>query len=224
MNKAITNPDSTCCNCLKETDIHKIEIPKMGYGSRFDGWSTQINLCDDCLSKTNPEWWKLNTKVAFLDFECYEYEKEILDYVKQMPIEGQEIFYNRYSTDDYRMEPQDWIDYKLNELSHEKCKEYGVYSPEKILAYETRFPTCQYPANRIYSEYSKDCWCPFGAYGRVGQIPIEQPNPECYECSYYKERETPIIDVEVEDWDDYMFYVQYHLRAEEIEKKFGNRV
>ena len=34
---------------------------------------------------------------------------------------------------------QDWIDYQLDELSHEKCKKYGYCSPKDIEAYKTKF-------------------------------------------------------------------------------------
>ena len=56
---AIENPENVCFNCLKETKIHKIHIPALGYGSSFDNFSTRINLCDECMKLTNSEWWKL---------------------------------------------------------------------------------------------------------------------------------------------------------------------
>jgi len=128
-NKAIQNPENICFNCLKETIVHKINIPALGWGSQFDNFSTKIQLCDDCYKLTNPKWWNLN-KIkgkTDLDGECYEYEDEILNFVEQMPLPGQELFYNRYATGEFasfHMEAQDWIDYQLGMLPYEKYKEY----------------------------------------------------------------------------------------------------
>ena len=45
------------------------------------------------------------------------------------------------------MESQDWIDYKLGILSHEKCLDYGLISPTMTKQFKDKFPTCQYPIN-----------------------------------------------------------------------------
>ncbi len=170
MNKesiAITNSDNTCCNCLKEGKVHNIHIRALGYGSGFDNFSTQINLCDECYNLTNPEWWKLNVIDDEYDGH-YEFESEILKFVNQMPLAGRELFHNRYAYGacaDYKMEPQDYIDYELEILSHDKCKEYGYYSPNEIKAYQEKFPICEYPYKKVYNDGSFSCWCPFGAYG-----------------------------------------------------------
>ena len=128
-NKAIQNPENTCFNCLKETVVHKINIPALGWGNQFDNFSTRIHLCDNCYKSTNPDWWKLNIikgKTNW-DGEYYEYENEILQFIEQMPLAGQELFYNRYATGEFasfHMEAQDWIDYQLGMLPYEKYKEY----------------------------------------------------------------------------------------------------
>ena len=121
-NKAIQNPENTCFNCLKETIVHKIKIPALGWGSQFDNFSTRIHLCDECMKLTNSEWWKLKIikDKTDLDGKCYEYEDEILNFVEQMPLPGQELFYNRYATGEFaifHMEAQDWIDDQLDILS-----------------------------------------------------------------------------------------------------------
>lgn len=131
-NKAIENPECICFKCLKNTIIHTIQINQTGYGSNFDGLSTKIQLCDDCYKSTNPNWWELKTipiQEYGEDFFEYEYENEILNFVNQMPLAGQELFWNRYvygARVTYYMEAQDWIDYELGILSEEKCMEYGL--------------------------------------------------------------------------------------------------
>jgi len=226
-NQAIQNPEIVCFNCLKETIVHKIKIPAFGWGSQFDNFSTEIHLCDECIKLTNSEWWKLKTikGETDLDGEYYEYEDEILKFVEQMPLAGQELFYNRYATGEFvnfHMEAQDWIDYKLNILPHEKCKEYGLYSPQEIQAYKERFPICQHPVNVIYEDESKGCWCPFGAYGEYGQKIGLDICDECYECKYFEKRRTPIKYISEKDWIDYKLYYIAKLKEEEFRNKFEN--
>lgn len=128
-NKAIQNPENVCFNCLKETTVHKINIPALGWGSQFDNFSTRIHLCDNCYKSTNPDWWKLKIIKGETDRDdaYYEYENEILNFVEQMPLPGQELFYNRYATGEFasfHMEAQDWIDDQLGILSYKIKKEY----------------------------------------------------------------------------------------------------
>lgn len=226
-NKAIENPENVCFNCLKKTEVIKIHIGAMGYGSGFDGWSTRINLCEDCINQTNKEWWKLKEIQCNWDKEYnhgfyeYEYEDEIFEFVNKMPLIGQELFWNRYSTDNYLMEPQDWIDYQLDILPHEKCKEYCLYSPQEIEAYKTRFPICQHPVNRIFDDNSKGCWCPFEATGEYGQKCDEYNiSNECYQCKYFTKRTTPIKDVDNKDYDDYEVYYKAKINGNKYKNKF----
>lgn len=203
-NVAIKNPDITCCNCLKETKVYKIQIGGMGYGSGFDSWSTQINLCDDCINQTNPDWWKLNTKVAFshgdYNFDCYEYEDKIFEYVNKMPLTGQELFWNRYKNGDhYPMKPQEWIDYELGILPHEKCKEYGMYSPQEREAYKDRFPKCKHVKLKVYKDNSSHTMCYKSAFGeKDGSCHEHNISSECYMCDSFKERSEDIQTVYVD--------------------------
>ena len=224
-NKAVQNPENTCFNCLKETVVHKINIPALGWGSQFDNFSTRIQLCDDCYSVTNPDWWKLNVIKGKTDLEGehYEYEDEILNFVNQMPLAGQELFYNRCATgaDADNMEAQDWIDYRLGILPHEKCKEYGLYSPQEIQAYEERFTKCQHVVNRVFSDVSIGSWCPFGAYGEFEQRTGVNICGECYTCKYFEERKTPIKWISNADWEDFKIYYIAKLKEKEFER-FNN--
>ncbi|MDD4530918.1 MAG: hypothetical protein PHO80_05220 [Candidatus Gracilibacteria bacterium] len=121
--KSINNPEHTCFNCLKETkvNLHTIEIAQTGYGSKFDGLTTKIQLCNKCYKLTNPEWWKLEQiPIKELnklenDFYEYKYENEIFEFIKHLPIAGQELFLNHFASGagaDY-MEAQDWINGEL---------------------------------------------------------------------------------------------------------------
>lgn len=197
-NIAIKNIGHTCCNCLKEIKVNHIHIGALGWGSNFDNFSTQLDLCDECLAKTNPEWWKLKVCGNFdecgnydMDGEWYEYEHEIFDYVNKMPLAGQELFYNYYANGEcayYNMDSQDWIDYELGILPHEKCKEYGMYSPQEIKAYNDRFPNCNNVEIKIYKDGSRGSKCFFGAFGDKEGNCDSNISDHCYMCSHYKER------------------------------------
>lgn len=208
--KAIKNHKGLCWNCLQtfdESQIHIIKIPSLGYGSEFDGWSTKIHLCNDCYQESNPEIWSMETHQYDDCCEKYVYEEKMLAYINSLPIQGQQFVKNEYATgwNTNHMKPQDWIDYKLGILSHDECKKYNLYSPEEVEAYKIRFTTCEYPANRIYSDGSKGCWCPFGASGKYGQaISNWYISEQCYSCKYYKKRETPIKDIPNDKFEDYM--------------------
>ena len=212
---AIKDREGLCWNCLKDkSHIHKIYFGELGYGSGFDMFETELHLCDDCYNE-HPEYWTLNIKKLE---ECewweeYEHEDEIFDYVSKMPIEGQQFFFNEFDTgsDARPMKPQDWIDYQLKILPHEKCKDYGLYSWEEINAYNERFPICEHPVNKCYSDGSCGCWCPFGAYGEKDQIAGLNISAECYQCKYFKKRETPLKTMTNKEYDKYEIEVKYNL-------------
>lgn len=129
--KPINNPEHTCFKCLKETKVNTIEINQTGYGSRFDGLSTQIQLCDECYQLTNPDWWELEQipiKELGNDFYEYKYENEMFEFIEQLPIASQELFFNHFASGagaEY-MEAQNWINGELGILTDEKCEEYKL--------------------------------------------------------------------------------------------------
>ena len=204
--EAIKDPKNVCFKCLekiKEGELHRIKIPALGYGSQFDNWSTNIQLCHECLKKTNLKWWELEIENFGEDDWCekYKYENEIFDYIDTLPIEGQELFWNRCSDGNYYpMDAQDWIDYKLNLLPHEKCKEYGLYSPEERQAYQERFPICKHVQLIKYKDGSSGCKCIRGAFGnKDGTAKGHQTQSECYNCTHFKVRKGEIMTVDMKN-------------------------
>lgn len=216
-----------CMKCLKESRLLKeIDIPEMGYGSAFDGTGTKVILCKDCYIKSNSSIWSMETRKFDEYCEEYLHEDEMLDYISQLPLQSQELVFNEFKhgwNTNYSMEAQDWIDYRLNELPHEKCKEYGLYSPEEINAYKERYPKCEYVYNTVWNDGSKSSHCAMrtctsGEYG--GQIGINY-STECYKCPYFKERITPIKDIKGEEHKDYELYIQSKVKMFDLENKFN---
>ena len=248
---AIESTDYLCFKCLKRMNtskkIHCINIGGIGYGSNFDNLSTKLQLCDECFNESQKDRliWNMETVYGQMHFDRYtskssvpsdriideyidvkyKYDDEMYSYINDLPLQSKELVWNRFAYGacaSYNMDAQDWIDYELGILSHDKCKEYGFYSPNEVNAYNARFPTCQHPVNIIYADDSKGCWCPFGANGKYGQTVDGNISDECYQCALYQKRKTPIIDVRDTDRNDYFLYMKYQLRKNELEKRFGN--
>lgn len=206
-----------CMHCLGEfNNIKSIKISGMGYGSIFDNTTTQIDLCDTCKSLKPKEWWDMNqipTDIGMLDddyiFYKIEFEDEIWEFLNTCPNAGKELFRNRYDND-YYMEPQDWIDYELKILPHEKCKEYCLYSHEEVSAYQDRFPKCGNVVLKIWGDGSSGKRCSYGAN--------ESLSSECYMCEHFKLREEEMKIINVED----EFYKREIIRTEESIKHFEN--
>lgn len=100
------------------------------------------------------------------------------------------------------MDSQDWIDYELGELPHDKCKEYCLYSPQEIKAYNDRFPTCANVFLKTYSDGSGGCRCSLGAHGNKDGSCGVNISSECYQCAWY----TPRVDKmnEVNEIDEFV--------------------
>ena len=184
---------------------------------------TKFQCCDECNNPEYEEWF--NEKETMDGYiETYQHEEKIWNLVNSLPLEGQELFNNRFENDRWcYIEPQDWIDYQLDELPHEKCKEYSLYSPKDIEAYKNKFTTCEYVTNVVFNDGSKGSWCPFGAMGEYGQKVDANGNlsDECTDCKYYKTRETSIKEIKGKDLSDWESYMIARLNIDEYERKFN---
>lgn len=200
---AIKDTKDLCYKCLKKKDnIHKISIGSRGYGSYFDNMSTYLQLCDDCYKesqKDKPIWNMKSLDDNNMYDDSYLYDNEMSGYLHNLPLEGQELVFNRNSYGacaGYNMDSQDYIDFELDELPHKKCKQYGMYSPQEKAAYKERFPNCGCVKINKYKDGSQGSSCPYGAHGdKNGNIGLNIWN-ECYMCTHYNPRKG---DIEVID-------------------------
>lgn len=186
-----------CMKCLKNKATHTYTIYGRGYGSIFDNFNSRFHLCDDCAKEEYQEWTDERGEWDDKNFdgEEYQYEDNISNLIRSFPLEGKELFYNRFADGacaSCGMKPQDWIDYELGELSHRKCKQYGRYSPQEITAYKERFPNCECVAINKYKDGSQGSSCPYGAFGdKDGNIDLNIWD-SCYMCTHFKPREGDI--------------------------------
>lgn len=182
---------SVCMKCLKEKATHFYRISYRGYGSAFDNENTHWQCCNECHDDKFDLW--ANETCDEIDCkkvwcEEYKYENDILDFIHSLPLESQELFFNTFSKEGY-MSQQDWIDYKLKELPHKKCKKYGVYSHDEINAYEQRFPNCSEVFKEIYHDGSSSCMCFYGASGNSDGSCGINISSQCYMCDNYKPKD-----------------------------------
>lgn len=220
--KPITNKNCTCMNCLQEfssDQLNIIEIKELGYGSAFDDINTKVILCKKCYDESNSKIWNMKVKQRFAsefydlngkdDFvidQEYLYEEDMIKYIDSLPVQSQELIWNTFATGlkaDYKMLPQDWIDYELTNLSQEKCEKYGLLSKEEKDDYKKKFSTCQWPVNRIYKGSTIVCQCPYNAYGKENQQLSDTISIECHYCDYYKKRTDKIKDISNEQFEKY---------------------
>ena len=217
---AIENPENICFNCLQNhQQLHTIYIPALNHNSKFENFSSLLHLCSSCYNFTNPIWWQLEIIKSYTEYNMmqlnYKYEQEILDFINQMPLSGQELFYARFSKgiNCGSMKGQDWIDYELDKLSHEKCNEYGYYSPEERNVYQERFHVCDKVRIVVYKDdenneenNDKVSRCPFGAFGNDnGASEEDLMYHQCYECKMFKVRDSE-NEIEVMNEEDYEIY------------------
>ena len=202
---AIEDYTNMCFKCLQKKSITTYSIAYRGYGSSFDSFNSDLQLCNDCTPENINLWFNENPT---MDGYCerYKYEEKLSEFLNTLPLEGKELFWARYSDEacaDY-IDGQDWIDYELGILPHEKCKEYGWYSPQEKEAYHKRFSICDKVKFIIYKDNSKGCHCPFGAFGNNdGTSKGHQTQSGCYKCKMFKIRENEIETITREDFDIY---------------------
>jgi len=218
---AIQNPESTCFNCLQNhQQLHTIHIPALNHGSKFENFSSCLHLCSSCYNLTNPIWWNLEIIKSYTEHNMmqlnYKYEQEILDFINQMPLSGQELFYVRFGKgiNCDLMRGQDWIDYALGKLSHEKCNEYGYFSFEERKVYYERFHVCDKVRIVVYEDDEnnkddnnhKESRCPFGAFGNIdGTSEGHKPHHQCYECEMFETRDSE-SEIEIMNKEDFEIY------------------
>lgn len=189
--------EDVCLVCQKEKPIHIYSIFCRGYGSIFDSDRIEFKCCDKCDKPEYRDWF--NEEPEENGFcEVYTYEDNIMSLFESLPLNSQERIFN---TTDWVMEPQDWLDYKLGELPHEKCKEYCRYSAQEIQAYEDRFPVCVNVFKEVYENGGTACWCPYGASGNGDGSCGLNVCEECYMCTHFEVRTDHIktVDVAVEE-------------------------
>lgn len=210
--RAIDDYEHVCFKCLNEKqNLESYHLYRSEYGSSFDNNYTYLQLCDDCKPEGIKEWFDETPEI--IDGYCanYELESKITEFIDTLPLQGQELFWNRcaYGACADTMDSQDWIDDKLGILPDEVYEEeYSMYSPRQIKAYQERFPTCEHPVNAAFNDGSIGCYCPFGASGKKDQKVDYNISSECFGCERYKQREAPRKDMDYSTYKKYELYIR----------------
>ncbi|MEG2289539.1 MAG: hypothetical protein RSC24_06190 [Clostridium sp.] len=190
--KPINYTEKLCFKCLEEKDnIHKYEINYRGYGSVFDGEDTFLQLCDCCNDNRLNEWFNEQPKMEDY-YEEYEFEELIHDFIRELPIQGRELFDNQCvkGWGSHQMQSQDWLDVELGIAPDRVYKKYNLYSPSEKNAYKERFSTCKKVYLKVYSDRSSHTKCDFGASGEKDGSCGMNTSSSCYYCEFYEKKGT----------------------------------
>ena len=196
---AVQYQKDLCFKCLmSKPHIYSYSLGCRGYGSIFDGSVHRLQLCTDCVDEAKHEeinsWF--NELPTYIQEYCedYKFEENIRDYIdNELNIQGRELFWNQTSDgwNSYVVEPQDWIDMKLEVAEDEVYKMYGYYTPSEIKAYQERFPTCKHVYQKIYSDGSGGTRCRKNSFvsGELDGSCRLNICKECYYCDDYEKKD-----------------------------------
>ena len=119
--------ENLCFKCLQEKeDINTYGLKGRGYGSKYQNAYTKLQLCDECVGSIKKheelkKWFYEKPKMEDICTEDYKYEGEIAEYIKTIPIQGQEIFYNQLSNS-WIEDSQEWIDKELGLITEDEIE------------------------------------------------------------------------------------------------------
>lgn len=153
--------DKTLCMvCLKEKATRKYEISGRGYGSFFDEYDTYWQCCDNC-HKDEYDTWANEQPSTDNYYEKYKHEEEILEFIHNLPLQSQELFFNTFNSNkQYFMDAQYWIDYELGKFTMKNVDEVEEYCEnekkrlENMLKYaKTRLVELENNKKDYYEKY-----------------------------------------------------------------------
>lgn len=192
----IENRETLCHNCLQDKeDIKSYSTYGRGYGSSFDNDNETVQLCSDCRKGIEEDLNKWFNESCEYDeyYENYKYEKEIIEFIDGLPIQGREIVVNQTSSgacSEY-LDSQDWIDIELDIAGDEVYKRNGMYSPSERKAYKYRFPTCKHTYLKVWSDGSAGTRCSKHSFvsGNKDFTCSSNISSECYYCNDYEKKD-----------------------------------
>ena len=107
--------EDRCMICGKNKKKHTYYLYASDDESIFP-YATKFQCCSKCNDSGFMELFK-NTKST-------DQENMLQKFILSLPIEGRELFENRFSSLPY-VEPQDWLDFQLHELADQRKEQYG---------------------------------------------------------------------------------------------------
>lgn len=200
--KPIRYSEKVCFKCLsEENNINKYVLSCRGYGSIFDSFNSIIQLCENCNCEDLSIWVNESPVIENGYVENYKYEDKLWNFVNSLPLLGRELFENQCADGAgcHPIDSQDWIDIELGVAPDSLYKEYDMYSPSEIKAYEDRFPTCENVYLKTYADGSKTSVCRYGASGNEYGECSRNISIECYTCKRYSKKGFDILEKEDKD-------------------------
>lgn len=155
----MSNNQKICFNCLRSGPLEMFKIPELGAGSFFNGFSSELHLCPDCLDTMKREWLKLEVLKSETAAK-YQYEDALLEWINGFPIEGKEKFYNTYAYG-WRVRYQttnEWVRENQKCCNHNRRK-------------EDQMKNCEESYLIVYPDGKKRLDCPFNSNLSCDQCP-----------------------------------------------------
>ena len=125
-----------CEDCYKESikknpNLWSMKTAYTLIGSEKNEDEQKISIKENVLTLNESELYIDMEKCCNLDdfeYDYYENEDEMFQYIYSLPVEGRELIYNRLDFGHFahrKADPQEWIDYEQEELPDELCKKNG---------------------------------------------------------------------------------------------------
>jgi len=86
-----------CMKC-NNTSTRTYSTGVRGYGSKFDCCNVPpvfIHLCEECANRVRGEWFEEHPTVSLGYVENYLYEKEIINFIDELPKASRDLINNR---------------------------------------------------------------------------------------------------------------------------------
>lgn len=228
MKEKITPFDKEICyHCLSNNDLEEFYFEDIGWNSKFDGLESKIILCKNCIEKLKPLWIPPKTitveDIHFPEYSTatYAFEEELFEFIENCDIRIKELFFNQYNEGFQfkKIDSQDWIDYNLGILPHEKCKKYGFISPEETKEYNEKYPNCKHVYNSQIGDI-KFSQCIFNAKGDYNGNTVENTSTQCYNCPHFvkRTRNKKYKDIRYQEIEEYNTYQKIKLDPEKLKR------
>lgn len=198
--KIVKNSNTVCFNCLKHSNVYVLKIHELGEGSFYNGFNTELHLCNYCLNEELKKWFELEV-IGNDTKKKYLYEDELLAYVNKMPLAGQELFYNRYAygKNVIYTPTKKWLEHlsSQNNMSSVEVEYTGD-------SYASKYSNCEEVYNLLMPDGSIYSKCPFGLTGLGNaQEDYHNENISCYSCAHYRKRNSQIRNILYENDEEY---------------------
>lgn len=201
--KIIENYNNLCFKCLKHTNVESYAIPELGKGSFFDGFTSEVHLCSACITDGIKKWLELEV-IGNDKNKRYLFEGEILSLIAGFPLEGRELFFNRFAygpSVPYRSTLAWLKEETKRSIDTQATEQQAEYAD---IGYYNRFEKCKEVINVKMPDESVISRCPFGEIGKEDAKPFsENCEDKCSQCMQFTPRTMQLRTIPYANMNEY---------------------